>query len=285
MKSTAYLFQSTLIVIWWILISIDENIYQFFSFSSITKKAYFNLLVPDLALLGVLSLVRAYWKNRDLSLIILGAFSYATLFCINASFSGLDGLLPTSIMFFGWMFNLFLCYPKKFMRESITKSKRVLAVKTIIQIICFWALFLIAIPLIIAHTVADEVIFTGSPLKIGLSSLGFFLFSVLGLSSGYVMVKFGEGTPLPLDATKKLVIKGPYKKLRNPMAVAGVGQILSIALFFNSFALMFYAILGGIAWHIIVRPIEEADLEKKFGEHYLVYKSDTACWFPKFRKP
>lgn len=49
------------------------------------------------------------------------------------------------------------------------------------------------------------------------------LCSVLGLYSALVMVRVGKGTPLPLDQTQELVIKGPYRFVRNPMAVAGIG--------------------------------------------------------------
>lgn len=283
MKGTAYLFQSVLIIIWWILITLNEDIYSIFSYSAISVDSYFNLLVPDLGLLGILSLIRAYKTSRDLSLIILGAFSYATLFCINATITGLDGFLPTTVMIFGLAFNLLLCYPKSFLKESSTSNKYILVVKTTIQIISFWTLFLGIIPGMIIYTIFGKLELPDSIIIYSISSILFVLFSLLGLSSAYVMVKFGEGTPLPVDATKELVIAGPYKYLRNPMAVAGVGQILSITIVFKALPLVIYAIIGGIAWHIIVRPIEEKDLQERFGTRYLTYKSNTACWIP-FKK-
>lgn len=76
MKGTAYLFQASLIIVWWISISINHEFYELFAYSKVTKVAYFALLVPDFLLLGILSLIRAYFVKRDFSLIILGAFAW-----------------------------------------------------------------------------------------------------------------------------------------------------------------------------------------------------------------
>ena len=59
------------------------------------------------------------------------------------------------------------------------------------------------------------------------------------------MVRDGEGTPLPLDQTNRLVVSGPYYYVRNPMAIAGIGQGLSVALIFQSLPVGIYSLLGG----------------------------------------
>ena len=109
----------------------------------------------------------------------------------------------------------------------------------------------------------------------------FLLASVLGLASAFYMVRDGAGTPLPLDQTNKLVVSGPYRFVRNPMAVAGISQGLAIALIFQSVALLIYSLLGALVWHLVVRPFEEADMVTRFGESYLEYRSKVACWIPK----
>ncbi|MGB1315782.1 MAG: methyltransferase family protein, partial [Chitinophagales bacterium] len=88
------------------------------------------------------------------------------------------------------------------------------------------------------------------------------------------------GTPLPMDCAQKLVVKGSYKIIRNPMAVAGIGQAFSIGLYFGSFLILFYAFSGAILWHIFVRPSEEKNLLERFGKNYLEYRNNTWCWFP-----
>lgn len=96
------------------------------------------------------------------------------------------------------------------------------------------------------------------------------------------MSTIGKGTPLPFDCAQKLVIKGPYKYVRNPMAVAGIGQALSIGLYFGSFLILIYALSGAVLWHVLVKPSEEKDLQNRFGNEYLVYKQKVKCWIPSF---
>lgn len=91
----------------------------------------------------------------------------------------------------------------------------------------------------------------------------------------------GAGTPLPLDQTKQLVLSGPYRFVRNPMAVAGVGQGLAIACLFQSLPLAVYALLGAVVWHWVVRPFEEEDLAARFGRSYQDYRARVRCWIPR----
>lgn len=108
----------------------------------------------------------------------------------------------------------------------------------------------------------------------------FSLFSMLGLYSGYTMSWFGRGTPLPIDCPNLLVINGPYKYVRNPMAVAGIGQGISVGLIYGSYFVVAYSLIGAILWHVIVRPDEEQDLESRFGQQFLNYKCKVSCWIP-----
>jgi len=117
--------------------------------------------------------------------------------------------------------------------------------------------------------------------KIG--GLMFIIFSLLGLWSGYTMSWIGKGTPLPMDCPNELVVRGPYRFLRNPMATAGIGQGICVGLIMGSYLIIFYSLSGAVIWHYLVRPSEEIDLEKRFGEKYQTYKKNTRCWIPKFK--
>lgn len=74
----------------------------------------------------------------------------------------------------------------------------------------------------------------------------FVCFSSLGLTSSYFMVRDGDGTPLPLDQTNKLVVSGPYSYVRNPMAIASIVQGISVSVIFHSIPILAYALLGAI---------------------------------------
>jgi protein-S-isoprenylcysteine O-methyltransferase Ste14 len=108
--------------------------------------------------------------------------------------------------------------------------------------------------------------------------------SLIGLSAAYTMAKIGRGTPLPIDTASKLVVKGIYKYVRNPMAISGVGQGLLVGILLGSPLVLLYALMGGFIWQIIFRQLEETDLARIFGAEYEDYRQKVRCWVPKFTK-
>ncbi len=152
--------------------------------------------------------------------------------------------------------------------------------KTLGQTAIFWLVFLYLLPRgILALSTHFEL-----PNFLAMPFLGwsaFIVFSTLGLYSGYTMSWLGKGTPLPLDCPNQLVIQGPYRWVRNPMAVAGIGQGICVGIILGSYFVILYALAGGVLWHYLVRPVEEQDLAKRFGAAYLSYQQNTKCWLPK----
>ena len=73
------------------------------------------------------------------------------------------------------------------------------------------------------------------------------LASALGLASAAAIATQGDGTPLPIDAPRRLVVSGPYAWVRNPMAVAGIAQGFGVALWHGSWVVAFYVIAGAPA--------------------------------------
>ena len=279
MKGTAYLIQATLIALWWIGLFINQHFYEAFQFPNIGKEAFYSLMLPDLIIIAFLSIIRAYKKRKELDYMILGGFMYATLYCINATLLTGGGFLPTSVMTLGLFYNLFLVSGKKIFRIASTNNLIVNFIKTLIQITCIWLITLFIFPTLIIN--AFEI----TPAKsVEASLIAIFLFvffSVIGLYSAFVIVKFGGGTPLPLDQTQKLVTRGPYKYVRNPMAVAGIGQGISVGIYFGSIHILIYSLIGAILWHFVVRPLEEENMKERFGIDYLNYKKNIKCWIPK----
>jgi len=81
----------------------------------------------------------------------------------------------------------------------------------------------------------------------------------------------------------RLVIAGPYRFVRNPMAMAGVVQGAAVGLMLASWLVVAYAIAGSLVWNSVVRPLEEADLESRFGDEFLRYRMSVRCWVPRLR--
>lgn len=280
-KETAYLIQATLIACWWIGLFADTRFYEAFQFSGIEDRAFNSFLLPDLISIALLSIIRAYRPWKKLDYVILGAFSFASLFCINATFLSGDGLLSTSIMVLGLCYNLFLVHSDRVFRGSNTDNYAVNALKTLLQTICVWIISLVVIPAILLNAFGGSL--TGISTLQFIAIVCFILFSTLGLSSAFSMVKNGLGTPLPLDQTKRLVTSGAYRYVRNPMAIAGIGQALCVGLLFTSIPILVYSILGALLWNFVVRPIEEKDMSERFGPDYDEYQKQVKCWIPSMR--
>ncbi|MBL9077758.1 MAG: isoprenylcysteine carboxylmethyltransferase family protein [Planctomycetes bacterium] len=153
---------------------------------------------------------------------------------------------------------------------------------TLLQTAVFWTTFLVLLP--IAVLAVERQI--GLP-PLGLPhhrALGATLFtaaSVLGLSTGICMAVRGRGTPLPLATARDLVVSGPYRLVRNPMAIAGIAQGVAVGLWCDSGLVALYALAGAVLWHIVVRPPEERDLQARFGAPFAAYRQNTPLWLPR----
>ena len=279
MKGTAYLLQATLISLWWIGLLLNQQLYNAFQFPGIGNDAFNSFMLPDLTIVAFLSIARAYMKSKELDYIILGGFGFATLYCINATLLTNGGYLSTTVMMLGLCYNLFLISDKNVFKKATTNNLIVNSIKTIFQIICIWLITLFVFPALIINSFGITSLKSDETTILAISLFAFF--SIIGLYSAYVMVKIGEGTPLPLDQTQKLVTRGPYKYVGNPMAIAGIGQGISISILFGSIHILIYTMIGGVLWQFVVRPLEEKDMIERFGNDYLKYKNIVKCWIPK----
>ena len=157
--------------------------------------------------------------------------------------------------------------------------------KTALQVVFFWGVFLFVLPPLVVAASARAGIGAGpSAATRAAGSIIFLLASGLGLGSAYAIATQGDGTPLPIDAPRRLVIRGPYAYVRNPMAVAGMAQGIGVALWHGSWPVAAYVAAGGLVWHVVVRPIEEADLAQRFGSAFARYRNDVPLWWPRMRR-
>ncbi len=283
MKPTAYLFQAALICLWWIGLASNPKFFAAFQFTGIPPVAFWCFLVPDLLAIAGLSIARAYRQPKALEYVILGAFSYATLYCCSATVLTRSGYLPTGLMLLGLGYNLFICFNPSLFRVSAS-SLFANVLKTFLQIVCIWTLTLVVIPYVILEAFHEDMQIVSGP-WLWMAIVCLIGFSSLGLSSAYCLVRDGSGTPIPLDQTNHLVVSGPYRYVRNPMAIAGIGQGIAVAMLFQSLPLLVYALLGAVVWQLVVRPIEERDMVRRFGEPYEIYRKRVRCWIPTLFQP
>lgn len=95
-------------------------------------------------------------------------------------------------------------------------------------------------------------------------------------------IKIGKGTLAPWSPTGKLVIKGLYKYVRNPMILGAFTVLLGEALALHSNNILEWSgafFLINTFYFIIY---EEPNLEKRFGDDYRDYKKHVPRWLPRF---
>ncbi|MFE5672715.1 methyltransferase family protein [Agromyces sp. NPDC056523] len=152
---------------------------------------------------------------------------------------------------------------------------------TLVEIVIFWGFFLAALPFVLSWL--EERWGLAVPFPPAATPLGvtvFVLASALGVWSAAAMSTRGAGTPLPAAMPNRLVIAGPYRFVRNPMAIAGIVQGVAVGLMLGSWMVVVYAIAGSLVWNYAIRPLEESDLERRFGDEFRRYRSSVRCWWP-----
>lgn len=110
----------------------------------------------------------------------------------------------------------------------------------------------------------------------GVGVLGF----LLAVSCVLTFVVIGRGTAAPFDPPRRLVSRGPYRYVRNPMYI-GAGLVLAgAALFYGSPWLWAYLGLLWIVVHLLVVLYEEPTLRRLFGQDYEDYTKRVERWWP-----
>jgi protein-S-isoprenylcysteine O-methyltransferase Ste14 len=123
------------------------------------------------------------------------------------------------------------------------------------------------------------------PGKIGAAGTGGIVLAVAGLGialwSLSVFAGAGRGTPAPFDPPRRLVTRGPYRWVRNPMYVGAGLALAGAALFYRSLHLLVYTVLFFLVSHLFIVLHEEPALRGSFGEDYIAYCRRVNRWLPR----
>ena len=155
--------------------------------------------------------------------------------------------------------------------------------KTLAQTAVMWGFFLGVLPIAVASVERSIVGWKLPAIPAEICWAGFALSGSIGIYSGMLFAIHGRGTPLPLDTATQFIILGPYRWVRNPMAIAGITQGVWIGLLLRSPAVLVYCLIGAVIWHFSARPWEERDLARRFGEPYDLYRNQVRNWLPRLR--
>lgn len=283
--------QCVLAVVWWILVFKVPGVRH----ATLSALPLTAILFLDLALFVLPSALAAFGHKRALIVLVPYTVAMTTFMVSYTCITGEAGwgsflmMLATgftiscgAILYFPRLpTHLLLRGPFAFHTAARTSTSSYI-LKTSGQTLFFWLVFLVVVPWAVASFEARAGL--ALPRTLAATSLGMlllFLGTALGLWSAFCMSVRGRGTPLPSQMPSRLVVSGPYAWLRNPMAVAGIAQGIAVGLILGSWLVVLYALSGAVFWHYLVRPDEEADLRRRFGEEYVYYQKKVRCWIPK----
>lgn len=110
------------------------------------------------------------------------------------------------------------------------------------------------------------------------------LIGLLSLLESFVrFVVRGHGTPAPVAPPTALVVTGQYRYVRNPMYLTLMLIVAGQAAWFNSLALLVYAVALWVLFHLRVVWYEEPRLVKLFGASFNEYQLRVPRWLPRPR--
>ena len=123
---------------------------------------------------------------------------------------------------------------------------------------------------------------TGAPQVAGMIMVT--IGTAIALWCVFTFVFVGKGTPAPFDPPRKLVIRGPYRFVRNPMYIGAGMTLAGAALYYESLSVFIYTCLFFLATHLFVVLYEEPTLRRTFRDEYEAYFRQVRRWLPKRRK-
>jgi protein-S-isoprenylcysteine O-methyltransferase Ste14 len=98
-----------------------------------------------------------------------------------------------------------------------------------------------------------------------------------------LFARVGEGTLAPWDPTRRLVVLGPYRYVRNPMISGVLAILVGETLAFWSGALLAWTAVVFAVNAIYMPLVEEPDLRLRFGADYDRYRQNVRRWVPRLR--
>ena len=123
---------------------------------------------------------------------------------------------------------------------------------------------------------------TGMPWPV--AALGAFLLVATSILLVLCFARFvteGRGTPLPAAPTETVLVGGPYRYVRNPMYLAGLGVVLGQGLLLGRIVLFLYAAGLFLAFLALVHGYEEPLMKRWYGTAYDDYQRAVPAWWPR----
>ena len=155
-------------------------------------------------------------------------------------------------------------------------------IRTLLEIFIAYGLFAVFIPReLLSLNLQLFPVNIGSVRYCGLISM--IIGTVINLKFYWDLIFSGKGTPDPLIPTGKLVSRGLYQFMRNPVYVGLFLILFGEAVLFMSAVLLVYSLLWLLVLNLIVVFIEEPSLRRRFGDSYDDYLVSVPRWIPRLK--
>lgn len=118
------------------------------------------------------------------------------------------------------------------------------------------------------------VLVGGALIMLGLALLGWTI---------WLFHTTGQGTLAPFDPPTRLVVRGPYRHVRNPMITGVVSILFGEAFVLLSPGLLIWAAAFLLFNAIYFPMVEEPGLASRFGAGYDEYRRNVPRWLPRVR--
>jgi protein-S-isoprenylcysteine O-methyltransferase Ste14 len=93
----------------------------------------------------------------------------------------------------------------------------------------------------------------------------------------------GQGTLAPWDPPRRLVTRGVYRYVRNPMISGVLFMLLGEAILGGSQGLFTWFILFLVINTTYFKLLEEPGLVRRFGQDYITYRQHVPMWIPRLK--
>lgn len=120
-------------------------------------------------------------------------------------------------------------------------------------------------------------------LELGAGLVFFALGVLLVVKTISLFARFGHGTLAPWDPTQRLVVRGVYRHVRNPMISGVFCILLGETLLLGSTWLLAWLLFFVAANWIYIPRVEEASMQARFGAEYSRYRENVPRWIPRWR--
>jgi protein-S-isoprenylcysteine O-methyltransferase Ste14 len=155
---------------------------------------------------------------------------------------------------------------------------------------------IILLPMVMTVVIPGIILFTTGTVNIGwsltpplnlASSLSGMVLVVLGLTlmakTIALFATVGRGTLAPWAPPERLVVRGIYRHVRNPMISGVLCVLCGEALLIGSIPLLDWFGMFLLVNLIYIPLLEEPGLEERFGQPYLFYKQNVPRWIPRLK--